>query len=76
MQPDHLTYQWLTPILISIIGFFVVYYLKAMKDQIQDIDNKFTKHVDKIEASIDLASERHYKIEMRVNRLEDHIISK
>jgi hypothetical protein len=73
---SQLTYQWLVPILLTIIGFFIVYYLNSMNSKIKDIDDKFTKHVDKVDSWMNTASEKHFKTELRVTRLEDHIISK
>ena len=83
MHPNVLTQDWLNPILLAVIGFSVVYYLKSMndkmrefKDTMKEIDVKFSKHIEKIETSLDTVSERHYKIDTRITRLEDRIIAK
>lgn len=69
-----LTYQWLTPILLGIIGAMIAYFLHSMDSKIGEIDTKVSKHIEKVESSFRDSSERYFKIEARVTRLEDHII--
>ena len=73
-QREALTHQWLTPILISIIGGMIAYFLHSMDSKIGDIDTKVSKHIEKVESAFRDSSERYFKIEARVTRLEDHII--
>lgn len=68
---ETLTYKWLVPILLTVIGFFIVYYLRSMNEKIKDIDEKVTKHVDKVEGAMIQSLERHYKMASRVSVLEN-----
>lgn len=70
---ETLTYKWLVPILLTVIGFFIVYYLRSMNEKIKDIDEKVTRHVDKVEGAMIQTLERHYKMDTRVTVLEDLI---
>lgn len=79
MHPETLTYQWLTPILISLIGLFVSIIGVMIKGYLQSIDKNIEKvktdlifHVEKVESFIAKANERYFEVDKRVTRLEDH----
>lgn len=69
---DHLTYQWLNPILLGIIGWMIRSYLASMDKKIADIDTKVARHIERVEEFINKADERHFGIDKRVSILENH----
>ena len=79
MQPDHLTYQWLTPVmmgliafLIGIIGYMIHGYLSSITNRFEELDTKITKHMDKVEKALDEEQRNYFNINTRVSILEGH----
>ena len=79
MQPDHLTYQWLTPVmmaiiafLVGIIGFMIKGYLASITERFEILDDKITKHMDKVEKSLNDEKENYFALSGRVSTLEGH----
>lgn len=83
MQPDHLTYQWLTPVMMSIIAFLVGIiglmiknYLASIDKNIEQVKDDLILHVGKVEAFIKETNDRYNTADKRITRLEDHVIIK
>jgi hypothetical protein len=60
MPPDHLTYQWLTPImmgiiafLVGVIGFMIKGYLSSIDKNIEKVKDDLIEHVEKVERYIE-----------------------
>ncbi len=83
MQPDHLTYQWLTPLLmgmiallVSIIGIMIKNYLHTMEKSDQDITDELRTFVTRVEQAMQKMDDRYNQVDKRITRLEDHVVIK
>lgn len=76
MNTDHLTYQWLTPILLVIIGFMIKGYLSSIDESVKQVKKDLMDHIDKVEEFIKETSEKYYNLDKKVDRLEDHVFQK
>lgn len=79
---NHLTYQWLTPILVSIIAFAVGVigimirnYMASIDHSIRDIKLDLIKHVEKVEKFITDINGKHTEVDKRVTIIEHDIIA-
>jgi flagellar capping protein FliD len=83
MQPDHLTYQWLTPImtgiiasLVGIIGVMIKNYLSSMEKRDQEITDELRTFVTRVEQAMQKMDDRYNQVDKRITRLEDHVVIK
>lgn len=83
MPPDHLTYQWLAPVMMSIIafligviGFMIRGYLSSIDKNIEKVKDDLIIHVEKVEIFIKETTDRYNGVDKRVTRLEDHITTR
>jgi len=79
---DHLTYQWLTPVLISLIGFSVAIigimirgYLSSIEKSVNDVGDHLEKHISKVEVFILNINEKYYSADKRLSIVENFIDS-
>ena len=75
----HLTYQWLTPVmmgiiafLIGIIGYMIHVYLASITHRFEELDDKITRHMDKVEKALEEEQKNYFAINTRVSILEGH----
>ena len=68
-----LTYEWITPLLIGIIGWMIKNYLSSIDKNIENVKNDLMKHVNMVEEFIKETNERYNIADKRITRIEDHI---
>lgn len=71
MDHNYLTYAWLNPLLIGVIGFMIRGYLSSMDKKVDDIEKKVTNHIERVENFIEKTNERYFSTDKRITRLED-----
>lgn len=70
---DHLTYQWLTPLLIGIIGWMIKNYLASMDLTIKGVKEDLLDHIKRVESFMKESDEKHILADKRITRMEDHV---
>jgi len=80
MQPETLTFQWLSPLLIGIIaglvgiiGWMIKGYLNSFKESIDKIAMSLEENIKKVEVFMREINDKHTDVDKRVVRLEEHI---
>ena len=78
MTPEHLTYQWLTPImmgiitfLVGVIGMMIKNYLASIDKNIEQVKDDLVLHVNKVESFIKETNDRYFLADKRISILED-----
>lgn len=66
----HISFEWITPILIGIIGFMIRSYLSSIDKKIEEVSSKLEKHMERAEKFIDSFNEKHAVLDKRVSIIE------
>lgn len=72
-QEGHITFEWLTPILISAIGAMIWKYLASIEYKIKEVGDKLEKHIDRAEIFIINFNQKHADVDKRISILEARI---
>lgn len=72
-----LTYQWITPLmigmiafLVGVIGFMIKGYLASIDTRFKELNDKITKHIDRMELVLDDHEGKYFNLNSRVAVLE------
>ena len=76
---DQLTFQWLVPVMMTVIAFLVGVigvmfknYLSSMEKSDQEISLELKTFVNRVEQAMQKMDDRYVQVERRITRLEDH----
>ena len=58
--------------LIGVIGYMIQGYLASITQRFEKLDDKLTKHMDKVERSLEEEQKNYFAINTRVSILEGH----
>lgn len=65
-----ISFKWITPILIAVIGYFINHYLSSIDKNINDIRTEQKKFIEKVEHYVEKNDDKVNGIDRRLTKIE------